>query len=294
MTPVAFDYVAPESIDEVLALLADDAIDTRVIAGGQSLFPMLAFRLAGPDLLIDLNRIPGLSGITADSSGVVRIGAMTRTRDIERSGLVRASQPLLAAGPPHIAHVAIRNRGTIGGSLCHADPAAEFPALALACGARIETVSATGGRRISASDFFEGVFTTALEEDEIVAAIQFPAWPAARRWAFLEVSRRHGDFALAGCAFWADVESGGVCTAARMVQFGVSDRPLVLDAVEMALVGSVLIDRRTADAAAAAAFDTLDPDTDIHASGLYRKELGATLARRAVLQAAGVDWKAAA
>lgn len=294
MTPPAFEYIAPQTVDEALALLADETVDTRVIAGGQSLVPMLAFRLAGPDLLVDLNRIPDLAGISAESSGAVRIGAMTRTRAIERSGLVRAAQPLLAAGPPHIAHVAIRNRGTIGGSLCHADPAAEFPALALACGARIETVSLSGGRSIAASDFFEGVFTTALEEDEIVAAVHFPAWPAGRRWAFLEVSRRHGDFALAGCAFWADVESGGVCTWARMVQFGIEDRPLVIDAVETALVGSVLANRRAADAAAAAAFDTLDPETDIHASGLYRKELGATLARRAVMQAAGVDWKAAA
>ncbi|MFN2645090.1 MAG: xanthine dehydrogenase family protein subunit M, partial [Burkholderiales bacterium] len=191
MKPAAFAYRAPASVEEALALLEANA-GAKLLAGGQSLVPVLNFRLASPPVLIDLNRIAALAGIREEPDGTLAIGAMTRHRAVERSALVRRANPLLAAAMPYIAHAQIRNRGTLGGSLAHADPAAELPAVCLACDAELVIQSRHGARRVAAKDFFTGFFTTALGPAEVLVAIRFPAWPAERRAGFAEVSRRHG------------------------------------------------------------------------------------------------------
>lgn len=262
MRPAAFDYRAPRSVPEALELLRANP-DAKLLAGGQSLVPVLNFRLAAPPLLIDLNRIAALAGIREDAEGGLAIGAMTRNRDIEKSELVRRRNPLLHAAMPYIAHAPIRNRGTIGGSLAHADPAAELPAVCVACEATMTLAGSRGERVVAASDFFRGLFTTALEADEILTAVRFPAW-RARGFAFLEVSRRHGDFAIVGVAAVDD----------RVVIFGAEDAPRLF-----ALGG-----KSPADAARLAAKE-IEPRSDHHASADYRRELVEVLTRRALTQA---------
>ena len=231
---------------------------------------MLALRLTSPALLIDLNRISTLSGIRLNDSGELVIGAMTRHRAVERSELVARANPLLAAAMPHIAHVQIRNRGTIGGSLAHADPAAELPAVCVACGATLVAQSARGRREIAAADFFRGMFETALADDEILTEIRFPAWPKGRRSAFLEISRRHGDFAICGIA--AAVDPG----EARIVAFGVADAPVRLRFAEQAVVQGDI------RGAARVAGKGVQPRSDHHASSEYRLELLEVLTERAL------------
>ncbi len=197
MKPAPFDYVCPAALDEAVALLAARPGEARPIAGGQSLMPLLAFRLAAPALLVDLRNIPGLDGIAVSDDGV-RLGARVRWRDIEDDPRLRSAHPLLAAAVGHVAHYQIRNRGTVGGSLAHADPAAEMPGIAVTCEAEIAAVGPTGARAIAAAEFFFGPLATALAPDEIITELQLPAWLAGRRWGFEEFSRRRGDFALAG------------------------------------------------------------------------------------------------
>lgn len=286
MKAARFSHVAVETVEQAAMLLADPANDARLIAGGQSLMPMLNFRLAQPALLVDLNRVDGLAGIEDAEDGGLRIGAMTRTRAVETSPLVASRQPLLREAVPHIAHLSIRNRGTIGGSLSHADPAAEFPALTVALDATMTLQSLRGARQVPAADFFDGIFSTALAPDEILTRIDFPAWPKERLFAFKEFSRRRGDFALAGIAFWADVEDGA-CTRARVVAFGVSDRPQRLNDAEDALTGHALNDPAARATALDAARAALHPDSDLHASADYRRDLTATMLDRAVTEANG-------
>lgn len=286
MKPPAFGYAAPHTLDEALLLASEYADDGRLLAGGQSLMPVLNFRLASPTVLIDLNQIAELSGIFADSAGGLTIGAMTRHRALERSSEIAQYCPLIATAMPHVAHVQIRNRGTIGGSIAHADPAAELPAIALACGAVLVIKGMQGERVLPASSFFLGLLTTALCPGEILTAIRLPPWPANRRWGFLEVTRRHGDFALAGAAVWFDGGDrvGAPCTSARIVLFGVGDTPIRAAEAERHLIGREPDDgvfREAARLAAAA----LDPPTDVHASAEYRREVGAVMVRRALEQA---------
>jgi CO/xanthine dehydrogenase FAD-binding subunit len=281
--PPAFGYVVPASLEQALRLAAEYGDDGKVLAGGQSLMPILNFRLASPSVLIDLNRLDGLSGIAVTPSGGLAIGALTRHRALERSADVRRHCPLISAAMPHIAHVQIRNRGTIGGSVSHADPAAELPALMLACGAEMIVRHATGARSISADAFFLGTFTTALRDDEILTEIRLPPWPTARRWGFGEVARRHGDFALAGAAVWLDCEDGsGTCTAARIVAFGVSEAPLPLTQAEQILIGAPVTRERAREAARIVAIADYQPSSDIHASAEYRREVCAVMVRRAL------------
>ena len=266
MKPAAFDYRAPRSIEEALSLLqAHAGQGAKLLAGGQSLVPVMNFRLAAPSLLIDLNRIPALAGIRAEGDGALRIGAMTRNRDIERSELVRTRNPLLHAAMPYIAHAQIRNRGTLGGSLAHADPAAELPAVCVACEAELTIVGPHGERVVRAAEFFRGLFTTALEPDELLSEVRFPAWPAGRRFDFQEVSRRHGDFAIVGAAVLYDAP------AARVVVFGAEDAPRLF----------VLSGKTPAEAARAAAKE-IAPRSDHHARADYRRELVEVLTRRAL------------
>jgi carbon-monoxide dehydrogenase medium subunit len=262
--PAAFQYRAPATLQEALSVLDANADSAKLLAGGQSLVPVLNFRLATPALLVDLNRIDSLAGIREDADGSLVIGAMTRHRAVEKSELVRRANPLLHAAMPHIAHAQIRNRGTIGGSVSHADPAAELPAVCLACDARLTIASRSGERTLAAAEFFQGFFTTALKPNEILVSIRFPAWPRGRRFAFLEFSRRHGDFALVGVALTVDGED------TRVTVFGAEDVPK-----------RIAVNRKNiADVAA-----RITPRADHHASAEYRGELVEVLTRRALDQA---------
>jgi carbon-monoxide dehydrogenase medium subunit len=284
MKPAAFDHVAPQALDEALALLEQHGDDAKVLAGGQSLVPVLALRLASPGWLIDLNRIASLSGIRRLESGELAIGALTRQRMVERSEVVAKANPLLDAAMPWIAHVQIRNRGTIGGSLAHADPAAELPGVCVACDAVLVAQSRRGAREIAAADFFKGMFQTALAADELLTGIRFPPWPAGRTYGFLEVARRHGDFAICGIAATVDRDAEARITDTRIVAIGVADRPVRLGAAERALRGTKG-DRESIEAAAAAAACGIEARRDLHASSEYRMELAQTLTRRTLMQA---------
>jgi len=292
MKPPAFDYAAPGSLDEALALLAAKGDGAKLLAGGQSFVPALNFRLARPEFIIDLNRVPGLAGIRRDRDGGLLIGAMTRVRAIERSEVVARSNPLLHSAIPWIAHVPIRNRGTIGGSLAHADPAAELPAIALACDAILVATGILGKRDIAARDFFLGVFTTALRAGEILTDIRFPVWPPNRRHGFAEFARRHGDFAIVGVAATIDVAADGAVGDARIVVFGAGDTPRRAREAEAALAGSHP-DTGALQRAAALAANHVDPPSDHHASAEYRRELAGTLTRRVLEQALAPRARAA-
>ncbi len=285
MKPPPFDYVRAGSVPHAVALLAEHGDDAKIIAGGQSLMPLLAFRMATPKLLIDIGSIAALRHITLDERGVT-LGALVRWRDIEKdAGLARA-HPLLVEAVRHVAHYQIRNRGTIGGSLAHADPAAELPGIALACDAEIEVGGPKGGRTISATDFFVDSLTTALETDEIIVSMQLPAWKSGRRWAFEEFARRRGDFALAGVALFYDVAQGRAVDP-HIAAIGVGATPLRLTAAEQALEGKV-VDQAVIRATIAAATGSVNPPADIHAPSDYRRALLAVLLERALARATGV------
>jgi len=274
-----FDYACPTTLSEAVALLASRD-DAKALAGGQSLVPMLAFRLAQPALLVDLRKLAELRKITISADGV-RLGAMVRWRDILDDDRLTTAQPLLKAAVAEVAHYQIRNRGTVGGSLAHADPAAEMPGIAVTCEAEIHVRGKSGSRMIKAGEFFVGPLMTALAADEIIVEVRLPAWPAGRRWGFQEFARRRGDFALAAAAVFYDEEDGGKICNAHAGAIGVADRPLRLHAVENILNGRRLDDdtMAKADAAACAA---VNPDGDIHASAAYRRALVGTMVERAL------------
>lgn len=283
MKAAPFDYIRPETIPDVLAALVGAAGEAKVIAGGQSLVPLLALRMAAPTLLVDISRVSDLRGVAITSSGT-RIGALTRWREIERSPEIRAAQPLLATAVKHVAHYQIRTRGTIGGSCAHADPASEIPAVALACDATFEVASPRGPRRIPAEAFFTGTLATALEPDELLVAVHLPPWPAARRFAFQEFARRSGDFALAGCLAFFDLDADGRCQNPRVGAFGIDERPRRLVDVEAILAGRHLTPSLAAEAAAVAG-RVVEPQSDLHAPADYRRALLQVLAERVLLQA---------
>src|SRR5215468_1871696 len=220
----AFDYACPATLAEAVALLASRG-EAKALAGGQSLVPMMAFRLASPSLLVDLRKLSELRQITIDTDGV-RLGAMVRWRDIEDDARLIIAHPLLKAAVSHVAHYQIRNRGTVGGSVAHADPAAEMPGIAVTCDAEIAVAGAAGPRVIPADDFFIAPLTTALAADEIITEIRLPAWPAQRRWGFREFSRRRGDFAMAAAAVFFDVDDAGKARNTHIGAIGIGDRPV--------------------------------------------------------------------
>ena len=273
-----FEYAAPGTLAEAVSLLAKG--NAKALAGGQSLIPTMAFRLATPAVLVDLRRLEKLEHISIDSEGV-RLGARVRWRDIERDARLQSAHPLLVAAVGHIAHYQIRNRGTVGGSLAHADPAAELPGIAVACDAQIEVLGTRGKRLIPAAAFFTGPLSTVLAEDELVVELRLPAWPAKRRWAFDELARRRGDFAIAGIAAFYDVDTHGRCTNAHVAVFGACHRPHRIAAAESALNGRAL-DDDSIRAAALAAEKAVDPPSDLHASAAYRRSLVGTLLERAL------------
>jgi aerobic carbon-monoxide dehydrogenase medium subunit len=278
-----FEYARPASVAEAVALLAAHGGEAKPLAGGQSLVPMLAFRVAAPTLVVDLGKLTELGQIGISDAGVT-LGAMVRWRDILADDRLRAAHPLLVAAIGHVAHYQIRNRGTVGGSIAHADPAAEMPGIAVTCEAQIVAVGKAGPRTIAAADFFLGPLMTALESGEIITEIRLPPWPAQRRFGFAEFARRQGDFALAGTALFYDRDDGGKARNAHVGVFGAGDRPHRLAAVEAILNGSS-IGAATIAAAASAARDAVDPADDIHASGAYRRTLVGTMVERALANA---------
>jgi carbon-monoxide dehydrogenase medium subunit len=282
--PAAFEYFRPRTIDEALSLLEKHADDAKPLAGGQSLIPAMNFRLATPSVLVDLNGISEL-GYIREEPGGLRIGGMTRQRQVERSPMVAAQAPLIAETMPHIAHAAIRNRGTVGGSLAHADPAAELPAVMVALDAELEIRSAKGRRIVPAGEFFTGLFSTAIQPGELLTEIRVPV-PAERSGtAFLEISRRHGDFALVGVAAVVRLDGQGLCAGARIALLSVGDRPMLAEQASAVLTGQRPSAELIRAAAAAAAAGDIDPSSDIHASARYRRQLASVLTRRVLSRA---------
>jgi carbon-monoxide dehydrogenase medium subunit len=274
MKPAPFEYHAPETIHEVCGLLAEHGDEAKVLAGGQSLVPMLALRLTRFEHLVDVNRVAALSGFGREN-GTLVVRACTRQRVMERDAAIAAAVPLLAQATPLIGHFQIRNRGTVGGSLAHADPASEYPAVAVALGAELELASPGGAvRRLTADDFFVGTWTTAAEPDELLVAARFPVWPARSGFAFVEVARRHGDFALAGVACAITDGRAGIAL------FGVGSTPVrARDAEEAWLAGA-----GAAEVAESAVRD-LDPPADVHATASTRTRIARHLVERAVTRA---------
>jgi carbon-monoxide dehydrogenase medium subunit len=274
-----FDYAAPASLQEAVALLASRP-GAKALAGGQSLIPTMAFRLAAPSLLVDLRKIDILGGITIEED-FVRLGALVRWRDIQSHRELKAAHPLLVAAVEHVAHYQIRNRGTVGGSLAHADPAAELPGIAVTCDARIVVRGSQGERTVPAKDFFLGALSTALADDELIVELRLPAWPRERRWGFEELSPRRGDFAYAGVAAFYDEGEDGKAKDVHIGVLGACHRPHRIGAAEAALNGRV-VDARSIGDACAAAEQAVDPPNDLHASAAYRRALVATLLERAL------------
>ena len=283
MRPAAFEYFAPRAIEEALELLARHGPDAKPLAGGQSLVPMMNMRLARPAVVVDLNRVAGLAGVRAEA-GSLRLGALVRQRALERDGRIAAAAPLLAEAAPLIGHLQTRARGTVGGSLVHADPATELPACALALDAVFHLRSARAARTCRAVDFFRGLLATALESDELLVEIEIPT-PATgfTGHAVAEVARRHGDFALAGACAVIGLDGAGICRHARLVLFGAGDVPHTARAAA-ALVGERPEPARLAEAGRAAAAE-LDPRADLHATVEYRRRVAAGLGAQALARA---------
>jgi CO/xanthine dehydrogenase FAD-binding subunit len=282
--PAPFDYYCPRTLDEAMALLTDHGADAKALAGGQSLIPAMNFRLATPAVIVDLNAIGALSYVEAGGAGI-RIGGMTRQRALERSALVAREAPLVAAALPFVAHPAIRTRGTLGGSLAHADPAAELPAVMLALDARLTLRCCRQSRVIEAADFFTGLFATALEPEELLTEIEIPRMPPRTGCAFQEISRRHGDYALAGAAAVVTLDEHGVCSAVRVALLSVADRPVLAEQASRILTGHSPASDVIRAAAEAAAERDIDPPGDIHASSRYRRQLARVLIRRVLERA---------
>jgi len=286
--PAPFEYHSPRTLDEALTLLAEFGSDAKPLAGGQSLIPAMNFRLATPAILVDLNSIAALAFVTPDA-GVLRLGGMTRHRTLERDRNVARFAPLVSAALPFVAHPAIRTRGTIGGSLAHADPAAELPAVMLALNATFTLQSRAGTRHVRATDFFTGLFMTTVEPGVLLTEIVIPQRGARSRFAFDEISRRHGDYALAGAAAAVTLDADGTCAEARVALLSVGDRPILSEQVSRRLVGRVPSPEAVRDAADDAADRDIDPPGDIHASSRYRRQLARVLIRRVLQRAIDND-----
>ncbi|GIK82008.1 MAG: xanthine dehydrogenase family protein subunit M [Pseudorhodoplanes sp.] len=276
MKPAPFAYAKARSVEDALRLLREHGEGARLLAGGQSLIATLNMRLSSPAILIDLNEIAALSGIALRDGDVV-IGAMTRHAEVQQSDIVASHAPLVAAAMPHVGHAAIRNRGTIGGSIAFADPAAELPACLLALGGRVEIAGATGTRMVAADDYFRGLYETAVGADEVLTAIRLPAATPASRFGFLEFPRRHGDYAMAGLAATARAD-GASLKDVRLAYFGVGMTPVRARKAEAALAGGDV------EAAVTALVSDLDPPDDIQASGAVKRHLAGVLLRRVTAQ----------
>jgi carbon-monoxide dehydrogenase medium subunit len=278
-----FEYVAPRTVDEALAALQEHGDEAKVLAGGQSLIPILALRLAHPSVLVDIGNISTLGEL--DVNGSVTIGATVTQRRAERTVGIATAAPLLAESLPSIAHPQIRNRGTVGGSVAHADPAAELPAVMLALDATMTVHGRNGSRTVAARDFFQSYLETAVGPDELLVEVRVPAWNGPRvGWSFQEISRRHGDFALAGAATQLEVDADGKVQRAVIAYCGVAATPVRADHATDALVGRSL-DKATIDEIARLAASELAPPADMHATSAYRKHIAAVLAARTLTTA---------
>ena len=284
MKPAAFDYYAPSTVDEALGLLADYGDDAKPLAGGQSLVPTMNFRLAQPAVLVDLNGIDELFFIR-ETEGGLRCGAMTRQRSVERSALVQRISPLLHEAMPHIAHSQIRNRGTIGGSLAHADPAAELPVLAVALDARMYVRSVTDARWVAARDFYVGLFATAILPEEMLVEVAFPTLPPGSGWAFDEVARQHGNYAMCGAAAVVGLDGRGVVERTRLVFLSVGESPVEAEQAAALLIGEQPDAEAIRAAADTAATQDIDPVGDIHAGPEFRRHLARVIAERVLTKA---------
>jgi carbon-monoxide dehydrogenase medium subunit len=285
MKPAPFEFIAPDTLEEALEALAAHGSDAKLLAGGQSLIPAMNFRLMQPAVLVDLNRISSLAYIETTSGGGLRIGAMTRQRSVEKSTLVAERTPLLHEAMPHIAHAQIRNRGTIGGSLAHADPAAELPVIALALDATFKARNADGERTIAAVDFFPFMFSTDLAPDEILVEIEFPPLPSGSGWAFEEFARRRGDYALGGVAAWLQVDRDGTIRQARLVYLNLGEGPLRAVETEAAVIGRQPGPEAFREAARQAESE-VEPLGSVHATVEYQRHLAGVLTERALARAA--------
>ena len=285
MKPAPFEYYAPDSIGQALDLMNQYAGDAKILAGGQSLVPAMNFRIVQPGVLIDLNHVTELGYIREDEN-VLRIGAMTRERELEFNPLISSWAPLLTEAAPHIAHPQIRNRGTIGGSIVNADPAAELPVLMLALRARLKAKSVAGERWIHAQDFFLGMFTTALEPEEILVEIELPASPPRAGWSFMEVAPRAGDYALMGLAALVTLAEDGKCEHARLVYLNAGEGPVETQEAEKLLIGEALNDHLIEAAASKVSETEINPFGNIHTSPEFQRHLANVLTKKALKQAA--------
>lgn len=279
MKPAAFDYIAPRTVDEALAALANAGGDAKVLAGGQSLMPMMNFRLVKPAVVVDINRLPGLDRIEGDGARLT-LGALVRHRTTASDPAIRRHLPVVTEAMTHVAHFTVRNRGTFVGSLCHADPAGEMPMVALMLDAELRAVSVRGERRIGARDFFQGALSTALEPDELVTAVDLPMPPSGTGWGFAEFARRHGDYALAAVSVLLERRDGRARNV-RIAVMGVGDGAHRVPAAEAALEGTSL-DAGALGAAVEALRAGITPNTDLNASADYRRHLAGVLATRAL------------
>ena len=284
MKPAPFEYHAPETVADVVGLLAEHGDDAKPLAGGQSLVPMLALRLARFGHLVDLNRVDGLRGVERHD-GVLSVHAMTTQAMVERDPEVARAAPLLARVTPLIGHFQIRNRGTLGGSLAHADPASEYPAVALALDASLEVASAAGSVRVPASEFFEGTWQTSMEPDQVLVAAHFPVWEGRCGFACEEVARRAGDFALAGAVAAVQLDEDGSVERAGIGLLGLGSTPLRARAAEVELLGKPPPVGAALRELGELAVRDVDPVDDVHASATYRRRVGAHLVARTLAAA---------
>jgi len=284
MKPAPFDYVIPATLEEAIGYLANDDVEAHVLAGGQSLVPAMNMRLSRPELLVDLAKVDDLDFIR-DESGSLHLGAMTTKRTVELSPVVAHAQPLLHVANMLVAHPQIRNRGTVGGSIAHADPAAEYPAVALLLGAEFDAQGPNGKRTIPVDDFFITYFTTALDEGEILTSMKLPAMAAGTGWSFKEIARRHGDFAMAGLGVTLELDSAGHCQNTRIVPFALGPTPVRATAVEEAINGEAPSAELFERACQKMADGIEDPTSDVHASVEHRRHLSSVLGARALDEA---------
>jgi CO/xanthine dehydrogenase FAD-binding subunit len=284
MKPASFEFFDPRNLNQALGLLDQYGNEAKILAGGQSLMPLMNLRLVRPKVIIDINRLSELAYINPDRGGGLAVGSLTRQRRMERSALAQEQNPLLVEAIRLIGHFQIRNRGTIGGSLIHADPAAELPAVAVLLNVEFVLRHLNGERVVQAKNFFQSYMTTAIEPAELLTEIRFPPWYPRCGWAIQEISRRVGDFAVAGVATLLSADGHNACQDARIALFGVSATPVRIERAEAVLKGTHL-DSRTLAEAARVASEFLEPDSDVHASAEYRKEVAAVLTRRALERA---------
>lgn len=285
MKPAPFEYIAPTNLDEALIAMEVNGYDGKLLAGGQSLIPVMNFRLSQPVVIVDLNGVTELDFIRPNADGSVNIGALTRQSRLERDHVIRDFVPLMHAMIPYIAHPQIRNRGTLGGSLAHADPAGELPVLSVALQARFKLQRYDKARWVKATDFYQALFMTSLEPEEILTEIEIPVMPPRTGWAFQELARRHGDYAQAGVVALISTDENDVCTSARLVFLNVGEIPMVAAEAATMLLG----ERMSAESIAAAANHAIqyeiEPTTDVHASADYKRHLAGVLAKRTIQQA---------